>query len=79
VTPHPPSQQFSFVHLPFDRGVFAASDWAIELRLIMATIDRRLVAETTLLDILLLAETGHLRSPPPPARGRGPPRFSGAR
>jgi len=26
--------------------VFAASDWAIELKLLMATIDRHLVAET---------------------------------
>jgi len=38
--------------------VFAASDWAIELKLLMATIDRRLVAETSLLDIFLLSHSG---------------------
>jgi hypothetical protein len=32
------------VHLPFERSLFSASDWAIELKLLMATIDRRLVA-----------------------------------
>jgi hypothetical protein len=42
--------------------VFAASDWAIELKLLMATIDRRLVAETSLLDIFLLSHAGPLPS-----------------
>jgi len=52
----PQHASFDFVHLHFDRALFAASDWAIELKLLMATMDRRMVAETTLVDILLLAE-----------------------
>mmetsp|Transcript_68591 Transcript_68591/g.162674 ORF Transcript_68591/g.162674 Transcript_68591/m.162674 type:complete len:293 (+) Transcript_68591:3-881(+) len=52
--------QFDFVHLHFDRTVFAASDWAIELKLLMATIDRRLVAETSLLDIFLLSHADYM-------------------
>mmetsp|Transcript_32499 Transcript_32499/g.73014 ORF Transcript_32499/g.73014 Transcript_32499/m.73014 type:complete len:662 (-) Transcript_32499:1362-3347(-) len=50
---------FQFVFVPFDRKLFSASDWAIELKLLMATLDRRLAAESTILDILLLA--GHAR------------------
>lgn len=51
---------FEWVHLPFDRALFAASDWAVELKLLMATMDRRLVAETTVLDILLMSEADYV-------------------
>lgn len=50
---------WQFMHVPFARELFSESDWAIELRLVMATIDRRLVAETTLLDILLLSHADY--------------------
>mmetsp|Transcript_7633 Transcript_7633/g.25898 ORF Transcript_7633/g.25898 Transcript_7633/m.25898 type:complete len:542 (-) Transcript_7633:985-2610(-) len=50
---------FHFVFVPFDRKLFSASDWAIELKLLMATLDRRLAAESTVLDILLLAEADY--------------------
>jgi len=55
------SSEFHFVHVSFDRTVFDAK-WFIEYRMAQGAVDARLVAETSLIDILLLRLTLSLSS-----------------